>query len=174
MSRGKTNGPDLDVTEAIFAFDGRSAADLKLAAQKVSPADAEALLDLCSSEDSAHRVAATWIVKALLETSRGAMLDLSAVFARLGEETAPDAILHLLQSVQYAPTQTSTQLSAIEAHLDHKKTLVAVWALDAVVRIALYTGQRMVAARDLVDAALTHDKASMRARARHLAPLLGL
>lgn len=166
--------PVVDVREAIFAFDGRSVADLKLAVEHVSPVEAEALLDLCSSGDPAHRVAATWIVKALLETSRGAMLDLSALFSRLGEETAPDAILHLLQSVQFAPAQASGQRTAIEAHLKHKRTLVAVWALDALVRIALHTGEQMVAARNLVDMALMHDKASMRARARHLAPLVGL
>ncbi|MDJ0638334.1 MAG: hypothetical protein QNJ20_05835 [Paracoccaceae bacterium] len=162
------------VLEAVLAFDGKHVDELRFAAERVLEADGGALVELCSSDDPLHRVAATWIVKAVLEDGRGQTLDLGKYFSCLKDETEWGALLHLLQSVQLAPKAASNHWDAVRRLLDHKKTLVAVWALDALVRIAVETGEGLEEAHRRVEAALAHEKASMRARARHLAPLLGL
>ena len=163
-----------DVLEAVLAFDGKHVDELNSAAQQFSEADGGALIELCSSSDPLHRVAATWIVKAVLEDGRPEGLDLGSFFVRLEDETEWGALLHLLQSVQLDSRAASKHRDAVRRLLDHRKTLVAVWALDAHVRIAMETGDGLEDAHRCVEAALAHDKASMRARARHLAPLLGL
>ncbi len=162
------------ILEAVLAFDRRHVDELKSAAEHVSEADGGALVELCSSSDPLHRIAATWIVKAVLEDGRGQTLDLGRYFSCLEDETEWDALLHLLQSVQRAPKAASSHRDVIRGLLDHKRTLVAVWAMDALVRIAVETGEGLEEAHRCVEAALAHERASMRARARHLAPLLGL
>ena len=164
----------MSVIEAVLSFDGKHVDDLRAAARSFTPSDGPVLIELCSSGESAHRVAATWIVKAVLEQGSDASLDLPDFFARLDVETDWEALLHTLQSVQHAPVAASANRAAVRTLLDHKKALVAVWAHDAFVRIALETGDGLAEARQRVEAALVHEKASMRARARHLAPLLGL
>ncbi len=164
----------MSVIEAVLSFDGKHVDDLNSAARNFAPSDGPVLIELCSSGESAHRVAATWIVKAVLETGGAAPLDLPAFFARLDVETDWEALLHLLQSVQHAPEAASARRAAVRNLLDHKKALVAVWALDAFVRIGLETGDGLEDARQRVETSLTYGKAAMRARARHLAPLLGL
>lgn len=159
--------------DAIHAFDGRTD-DLKAAARGFGAAEVGALSDYLDSSVVAHRVAASWIARAVIERGRGDLLDLPSFFGRLKGETDWQVLLHILQSVQFAPNAAVTHSGRIEELVNHPKTLVAVWALDAKVRIALVSGKGMVEARSLVETALSHPKASCRARARHLAPLPGL
>ncbi len=164
----------LSVVEAVLGFDGTHVEELKAAAEGFASEEAEPLMAFCESETPAIRVAATWIVKALCERGEAGLLDMGRVFDRLGTETEWEALLHLLQSVQYVPGPAIPQRETIEELLNHEKTLVSVWALDALVRIALETGEGLEGARDLVETALSGPKASLRARARQLASILGL
>ncbi|MEM7753580.1 MAG: hypothetical protein AAF230_09215 [Pseudomonadota bacterium] len=162
------------VIEAILSFDGTHVAELKAAVSGYDASEAPALIDFCESDNLGHRVAATWIVKGLLEMGAVTGLDLARVFDRLNHENAWEPLLHLLQSVQHADDAALPYRDAIRRCLAHEKTLVRVWALDALVRIALAHDAERADAREAVDAALSDPKASMRARARKLAPLLGL
>lgn len=164
----------MSVVEAILAFDGRHVGLLKDAANSFQPEEAEPLVALCESDRRDTRIAATWIVKALCARDVACVLDMTRVFRRLEVETDWEPLLHLLQSVQYVPGSAATRRQAIERHLTHKKTLVRVWALDALVSVALETGEGVTQARSQVQRALKSDKASLRARARHLLKLPGL
>ncbi len=164
----------MSVVEAVFAFDGTHVEELRGAVAGYDASEASDLLALCSSETPRYRVAATWIVKAVLQSGVPHGLDLEAYFACLARETEWGAILHLLQSVEYAAAPAIRQRAAIGAFLSHGKTLVKVGALDAHVRVALASDSGLGEARRAVEAALTHDKASVRARARHLAPHVGV
>ena len=162
------------LVEAVLSFDGKHVSELRVAARGFDGDEAAELLEFCASGAPRHRVAATWIVKAVLEAGGGATLDLWRFFSNLAVETEWEALLHLLQSVQFAPEPASAERAAIEGLLGHEKALVAVWALDALVRVAIETGEGLDAVQGRVDAALSDKRASKRARARHLAPLLGL
>ena len=164
----------MHMVEAILSFDGTDVDDLKAVAASDEAADTQTLVSLCGSDVARHRVAATWLVKALLERGAAIGLDLERVFVRIETETAWEALLHLLQSVRFDPATAVAQRDAIRRHLDHDRAFVRVWALDAFVQVALAEGAELEEARARVDEALTARQASLRARARQLAPLVGL
>jgi|GEM_PF-3384634 hypothetical protein len=164
----------MSVLEAIFSFDGTHVGDLRDAVAGFDPSDGPVVIALCSSDEPSRRMAATWVVKSVLDRGLDPGLDVSVCFARLAVETEPGAVLHILQLAQHAPDAAGQYRTEVEALLNHDSLLVAVWALDASVRIALETQDGIDIARARVDAAFSHEKASMRARARHLARILDL
>lgn len=153
------------VNEALGAFDGRHVASLKrLVAEGLSESEVRAVL---AALPGPHEVSATWVLKALAEADRLSVDAAGKAFGVLGQLTDGDAILHALQMVQHLPGPAGVARKQIETLLDHKKLLVQVWALDAMVRIDPAGG------RPLVLEALDAPRASMRARARALLPLVG-
>lgn len=158
--------------DAIHGFDGATDG-LKAAARAFAASDVDMLAGYLDSSVDAHRIAASWIARSVIESSRGDLLDLPSVFARLDGEAQWQVLLHYLQSVQFAPEAAVPMRAVIEGLLEHPKTLVGVWAMDGLVRIAVETGKGLPDARKRVEAALSHPKASVRARARHLTQLLG-
>lgn len=143
---------------ALYAFDGKRVAGLRTLARS-NVQDCALLAELPGE----HEVGASWVLKARAEA--GVLSDevQRDLFAALPGLTAPDAILHLLQMVQHAPFASA---EAIRPFLTNKRTLLRVWALDAMVRIAPEE------AAHLVDAALSDESAAMRARARALQDLI--
>ena len=131
---------------------------------------AELLVEACHGPDA---MAATWIVKALLEQERAATLDLGIVFTALRGEMRWEALLHLLQIVQHAPDAAMSEVFVIRGYLDHPKTLIMVWALDAFVRLALVDHTFLPEAHKLVEDAVVAKAASLRSRGRALQALLG-
>ena len=160
------------LTQAIDTFDGAAAAVLRSAVTGFVPENAGVLLDGTSSANPRHAVAATWILKALAEDGRAP--DLAPFLQTLPDQTDWEAILHLLQIARFAPEAAATQAQTIFDLTHHPKALVRAWALDAYCRAALVDRNLMPRARDMVHQALGDDKASIRARARQLAPLVGL
>ncbi|MBO6676139.1 MAG: hypothetical protein JJ908_13785 [Rhizobiales bacterium] len=144
-----------DALAALYAFDGKRVAGLK-ALVKADIADADLLALLPGS----HEIAATWVLKARLEAGLLGDAAQRQVFEPLPQLTEPDAILHLLQMVQLAPFASADD---VRPFLTHKRTLVRVWALDALARLAPDE------AAPLIEAALDDPSAAMRARARALA-----
>jgi hypothetical protein len=139
---------------ALYAFDGKRVAGLRsLVGSNVTDA---ALLD---EMPGAHEIAASWVLKARAEAGGLSEEAKARLYDSLPELSEPDAILHLLQSVQHAPFASP---DAIRPFLSHKRTLLRVWAMDAMARVA------PADAAALVEAALEDDSAAMRARARAL------
>lgn len=144
-----------DGLAALYAFDGKRVGGLKtLVNADVPDADLLALLP------GPHEIAATWVLKARLDAGLLGEAAQKAIFAHLRHLTEPDAILHLLQMVQHAPFAS---VDDVRPFLTHKRTLVRVWALDALARLAPDE------AAPLIEAALDDPSAAMRARARALA-----
>ena len=159
--------------DAILGFDGATDG-LKAAARAFQASDVEGLEAYLDSSVAQHRIAASWIARAVIENGRGDLLDLPAFFARLEGEAEWQVLLHYVQSVQFAPAAAIPMRAVIVGLLEHPKTLVAVWAMDGLARVALEAGDGLDDARLQVEFALSDPRASIRARARHLAPLLGL
>lgn len=146
---------------ALYAFDGKRVAGLRALVSSNMP-DSAFLAEL----PGAHEIAASWVLKAraeaglLSEDAEGSLYDC------LQDLTEPDAILHLLQMVQHAPPAGHTSVETIRPFLTNKRTLLRVWALDAMTRVA------PAEASHLVEAALHDESAAMRARARALQSLI--
>jgi len=144
-----------DALAALYAFDGKRVGGLKaLVETDVADADLLALLP------SPHEIAASWVLKARLEAGLLGQTAQNSIYECLPKLTQPDAILHVLQMVQHAPYAA---VDDVRPYLTHKRTLVRVWALDAVARVAPDE------AVPLIEAALDDPSAAMRARARSLA-----
>ena len=159
----------MDLTRALAEFDGKHTDPLRVAAADYENADASTLEAECFG---ARAVAATWVVKALLEDGRALSLDMNSVFEALRTNNQWETTLHLLQSVQYAPEAALAQVFAIQELMANPKTLIRVWALDAFVRVAQVDRGFLPEARRLVDQALENEAASVRARARALVGIM--
>jgi len=159
----------MDIIEALAVFDGKRVAPLREAVAGFNAAEADVLVTACSGKDA---VAATWMIKALLESGKVAPLDMAEVFAALQDDLPWESQLHLLQSVQHAPDAALPQVMFIRDRLNAKRTLLRVWALDAFVRLALVEPGFLPEAQRLVTEALVGKAASMQARARKLGALL--
>jgi hypothetical protein len=113
-------------------------------------------------------VAASWIIKALLESGRGRHLDMNAAFGVLAQSTDWATQLHLCQCVRYVPDAAIGHAATFRALINAKKTLVRVWALDAFVRLSYLRPELRDDAQELL-AELAHDRsAAMRARVKNL------
>ena len=144
-----------DVIDLLAAFDGKPVAPLRTLARSNVPSR-----DLLRFLPGPHEVAASWVLKARVEGNGLDETIARSVFETLPKLTQPDAILHALQMVQFAPVADPT---VIRPFLAVKRTLHRVWALDALSRVAPDE------AVPLIEAALEDPSAAMRARARALA-----
>ena len=144
-----------DVIDRLAAFDGKHVAPLRALARSDLPSR-----DLLPFLPGPHEVAASWVLKARAEGDGLDEATARSVFATLPKLSQPDAILHALQMVQFAPVADP---DTIRPFLDVKRTLHRVWALDAFSRVAPDE------AAPLITAALDDPSAAMRARARALA-----
>ncbi|WP_224816260.1 hypothetical protein [Hasllibacter sp. MH4015] len=157
-----------DIAAALAAFDGKHTASLKaVLADDLSPEAEAALIAAIPGSDE---VAATWLVKALVEKARLGQHHLATLFDRLPDITKPDAALHLLQCAQYAPDAARLLRPHLFLFYGHDKILLRVWAFDAYCRGA-------DASEDLGDRirqGLTNRSAAMRARSKALAAEFGI
>ncbi len=157
-----------DIAAALAAFDGKHTAPLKAAlADDLSP-DAEAAL--IAAVPGPDEVAATWVVKALVEKNRLGQHHLATLFDRLPQITEPDAALHLLQCAQHAPDAARILRPHLVAFYGHTKILLRVWAFDAYCRGA--DGSEDLSER--IRQGLADRSAAMRARSKALANEFGI
>ncbi|MEM9320789.1 MAG: hypothetical protein AAGA70_17565 [Pseudomonadota bacterium] len=156
---------DASVEIAAFeAFDGRRVAPLR--ALVAGNPDTRRVLDHVPGD---HEIAASWVMKALAEAGRLSTADLAGFLARLPFLSEPDAVLHLLQSAQYAPQPVARAMrDDLVALYRHPRGLVRVWAFDAYVRGADLPAERADLA-ERIKAGTGNRYAAMRARARALA-----
>ncbi len=160
-----------DIHAALAAFDGRKVGPLKEAVGLPLKPEAEAaLLDAVPGAD---QIGATWMVKALVETGRLSEAQLAEALVSLPNLTEPDAILHLLQSVQYAPGLARALRPDLVPLYRHPRGLVRVWAFDAYCRGAILPEEQGDLAERITQGLRDRSKA-MQARSRALAREFGV
>ena len=154
---------------AFEAFDGREVAPLR----GLVATDPE-VRRVLEHVPGPHEVAASWVLKALVERGAVTAAELAGFLGRLGLLSEPDAILHVLQCAQHAPGPVARAMRDDLVPLyRHPRGLVRVWAFDAYIR-----GVEHPAELDDTSArirqALEDRQAAMRARARGLAAEFGI
>ena len=163
-----------DLRTALLGFDGKaisflSETDVKFREQ----ADyLQTLVTLARDQEADIATGATWLIKNHLETGGALDADLvSPLFKALDEATSWGAILHILQSVQYVDLDQITDPHAfdqVHQHISHSRPFIRAWAVDAACRLAARFNDRQAEARQVLDAALQDEAASVRARARKI------
>lgn len=152
-----------DLEKAFVLFDGRDLTPLRrFVSESLSETAQNALLAACSGPDA---VAATWIVKALVERGRLGSGQIARAFEAFAEVTAPDAALHLLQCAQYAPDAAPILRPHLTPYYGHSRILIRAWAFDAYCRSAPVDEEL----GDRIRQGLTSRHGAIRARARVLA-----
>lgn len=164
---GPVQHPD-DITAALAAFDGTHTAPLKAVVRDgLSP---DAVATLIAAIPGPGEVAATWLLKALVERGKIGSGTLAEVFDRLPQITAPDAALHVLQCAQYAPDAAPILRPHLTPFYGSKKIFLRVWAFDAYCRGADPSEDLTERIRQ----GLSDRSAAMRARSKALARDFGI
>lgn len=161
------------VLMVLEEFDGRDRSGLEaVVAEGLSPPELALVCDLCGQGDGRVGRGASWIVRTLLEKKRGDGLDLAKVFRQLPADEEWVTRFHLLQCVQFAPALALPYVDAIRALLDHERTAIRVAALDAFAHLATVDTSLLNEAKTRLMLGLDDEKASIRARTRHLVKML--
>ena len=158
----------MDVRQAIAAFDGRCPDVLKAAVAAGIDNDDRAVLSAAMTRPE-DAVAASWIIKAVLERQAADPVGAPAYFAALSQELPWQAHLHVLQSVRLAPEAATGCADLISRFLTHERALLRVWAMDGFCRLAGLDPSLRAAARSAFSAQSVGGAAAMRARCRNLA-----
>ena len=167
----------MDIAERLRSYDGKRVAPFRAVADAVSEGldrgeDAVGrLVELAARDEMELQVGATWVLKNLVE--RGVALrerEATTLLRLLHRPLAPDALLHLLQTLPYM------DLPAGEQHALHDTLQMLIESDRAFVRAWAYNGLGLLAARNsvfrhdverLFDRAARTETAAVRARIRH-------
>lgn len=168
------------VLERVLEFDGKTTASLE-AACRAAGRDFNGfaqLFDLAASKDTRLQIAATWAIRKLLELGAemtaaqcGTFVETAASIGTASTQTAWEARLHIVQSVQFIGNQEldARKLAEIVTpwHAAERPFLRA-WSLDALCRLAQRDPSQKDSAAALLAKADDDPAASVRARARKL------
>jgi hypothetical protein len=157
-----------DIQKALDRFDGRDPAPLRLLlSESLSPTAETTLLAAIPGPDE---VAATWLIKALVERGQFSTGHIALAFEAFPTLQTPDAALHLLQCAQYAPDAAPILRPHLTPYYGHSKILLRVWAFDAYCRGAPPDEDLF----ERIKQGLQQREASMRARSKALAQDFGV
>ena len=164
----------MDIVSTLRRYDGKRVTPFREVLDAVRDAPESAigeLLELAASDEMTLQVGATWVLRSLAE--RGAALhgpQAEKLVRFLSQPIAPDALLHVLQTLPYIEVETAQQgalQNALLALIKSRRPFIRAWA---------YSGLGTLAARDpafrhdvltLFDHAARSETAAVRARIRH-------
>ncbi len=170
----------MDIAQTLRSYDGRRVAPFREVADAVRDAPGEAmpqLLDLAGSEEPALQVGATWVIKHLAERGSppgGRVVE--RVVDLLGRVRAPDAILHLLQTLPHMeiPAGREDELRrTLECLTGSGHAFVRAWAYNGLGLLAAGNPELRGVVEALFDEAAERETAAVRARIRHARAALG-
>jgi len=164
----------MDIAATLRSYDGKRVAPFRAVAKAVRDAPESAvdeLVDLAAAGETELQVGATWVLKHLAERGTAPRArNAAALLSLLERPLAPDAVLHLLQTIPYMEIEAA-QHGALRRTLlqliTSKRTFIRAWA---------YNGLGVLAARDpslrsevgrLFDRAAKTETAAVKARIRH-------
>ena len=171
----------MDIAATLRSYDGKRVAPFRAVAEALSqgPGRGEEaisrLVDLAASDEMELQAGATWVLKCLAE--RGVApreKEAAAMLRLLSRPLAPDAHLHLLQTLPHM--DLPADLSAVEERSLHRALLQLIQSGRVFVRAWAYNGLGLLAARNpvlrdevegLFSRAEKTETAAVRVRIRH-------
>ena len=164
----------MDIAATLRSYDGKRVAPFRAVAEAVRDAPETAvgqLVDLAASDEMELQVGATWVVKHLAE--RGAAprgRNAAALLHLLERPLAPDAVLHLLQTIPYLGIE-SAQRGALRRTLltliKSRRTFIRAWAYNGLGVLAAHDPALQSEVERLFDRAVKTDSAAVKVRIRH-------
>lgn len=163
-----------DLRRSLKAFDGNAVSMLSETRARLSdaPGYLPALIALFADTEGYISRGATWLWLDHLKAGGTATPeDWAAISDQLGPITDWQAVLHVLQSVDFltdVPSDSTPFSDFARRHLKHKRPFVRAWALNALCRLAALDPSLTTEATKAHADALNDPAASVRARARNL------
>ncbi len=164
----------MDIAATLRSYDGKRVAPFRAVAEAVGEAPESAvgeLVDLAGSDEMELQVGATWVLKHLAE--RGTALrgrSAATLLGLLGLPIAPDALLHILQTLPHMRIEAD-QLGALRdallALIRSGRTFIRAWAYNGLGILAAYDPSLRNEVERLFDQAVKTESAAVKARIRH-------
>ena len=165
----------MDIAGTLRSYDGKRVAPFRSVADTVRDMPDRGipqLLELAASDEPALQVGATWVIKHLAErgsapTGRQAALAIDL----LERPLAPDAILHLLQTLPYVEIPAERQAAlrrTLHRLIGSQRAFIRAWAYNGLGVLAGGNPDLREEVEELFDAAAAHETAAVRARIRHV------
>ena len=164
----------MDIASTLRSYDGKRVAPFRAVAEAVQGLPGQAipqLLDLAASEEPELQVGATWVIKCLAE--RGVVLrgpQAGALLQLLGRRIAPDATLHVLQTLPFVEVATAEEPAlkrALLALIKSGRAFVRAWAYNGLGVLAVCNPELRAEVERLFDRAAETETAAVKARIRH-------
>lgn len=170
----------MDIARTLRSYDGKRVAPFRAVADAVCDIPDHAipqLLDLAASEDAALQVGATWVIKHFAERGNAPTGRLAAQAIDLLERPqAPDAVLHLLQTLPHMEIPVRRQAGlrrTLNRLVCSKRAFIRAWAYNGLGVLAAGNTDLRSEVEALFDAAAERETAAVRARIRHARAALG-
>ncbi len=164
----------MDMVATLRRYDGKRIAPFRAVAEavRVGPESAvDELIDLVGSDEMELQVGATWVLKHLAEQGRVPRgRNAAALLRLLDRPLAPDAVLHLLQTIPYMEidsAQHEALRSALLALIGSRRTFIRAWAYNGLGILAVHDPSLRAEVERLFDRATRTDTAAVKARIRH-------
>ena len=164
----------MDIARTLRSYDGKRVAPFRSVAEAVRDMPGQGmpqLLDLAASDEPALQVGATWVIKHLAERgSAPAGRQAAQAIDLLERVQAPDAVLHLLQTLPYMEIPVDRQAGlcrTLERLTGSKRAFVRAWAYNGLGVLAAANPDLRGEVEALFDAAAERETAAVCARIRH-------
>ncbi|MEO0440968.1 MAG: hypothetical protein AAF067_08845 [Pseudomonadota bacterium] len=171
--------PATKLLDLLRTYDGRAISILGEIEAEFGAGDdyLDKLITFAAHEQVEVSDGATWLIKSALENgARFSAGQTAALCQTVSDTTTWQAQLHVCQSVQYldlSQTDAAVMAEWLKPLLTHDRPFLRAWSLDALCRIGVVHEEYAEAAREALATADEDNAASVRARARKLAGLVG-
>ena len=170
----------MDIAATLRSYDGKRVAPFRAVAEAVRDTPRRAipqLLELAAEDEPTLQVGATWVMKHLAERGCAPSGRLAArTIDLLGRLQAPDAVLHLLQTLPYMeiPADRHEKLRrALDRLIGSRRAFVRAWAYGGLGVLACADPNLRDEVEALFDEASARETAAVKARIRHARAALG-
>ena len=164
----------MDIAATLLGYDGKRVAPFRAVAEAVRDAPESAidrLVDLAASDEMELQVGATWVLKHLAERGTPPSGPSAAkLLGLLDRQVAPDALLHILQTLPHMHIEAGCQAAlrgALLTLIESKRVFVRAWAFNGLGVLAAHDPTLRSEVKRLFDRAALTESAAVKVRIRH-------
>lgn len=164
----------MDIAATLLSYDGKRVAPFRAVADAVrdSPESAvDQLVDFAASDEMELQVGATWVLKHFAERGtppRGPSA--AKLLGLLDRQVAPDALLHVLQTLPHMRIEAECRAAlrgALLTLIESKRVFVRAWAFNGLGVLAAQDPTLRSEVKRLFDRAALTESAAVKVRIRH-------
>jgi len=164
----------VDIANTLRSYDGKRVEPFRAVGRAVRDAPREAiptLLRLAASDEMALQAGATWVLKHLAENGAAPHEDQVPRFVHLLDRMkAPDAVLHVLQTLPYLELPDGEEEHLWQTLLEligSRRVFTRAWAYNGLGVLAGRNPARRAETEALFDRAEKDESAAVKVRIRH-------